>query len=102
LRQVHERQRVAVSSSTSSAKALRDARREVETTEAVVTKLESKVTGVVAALEDPALYTRSDGTTTARQLGAELETLKRDLDLALERWTRATERVEQLAGNATK
>jgi ATP-binding cassette subfamily F protein 3 len=102
LRQVHERQRVAVSSSTSSAKALRDARREVETTEAVVTKLESKVAGVVAALEDPALYTRPDGTTTARQLGAELETLKRDLDLALERWTRATEQVEQLAGNATK
>jgi hypothetical protein len=102
LRQVHERQRVAVASSGSSAKALRDARREVAVTEAVVTELESKVAGVVAALEDPALYTRPDGATTARQLGAELETLKRDLDLALERWTRATERVEKLAGAATQ
>ena len=51
---------------------------------------------MVAALEDPALYTRPDGATTARQLGAQLETLKRSLDLALERWTQATEQVEGL------
>jgi ATP-binding cassette subfamily F protein 3 len=41
-----------------------------------------------------ALYTRPDGAAKARELGAELETLKRDLDAALERWTLATEQVE--------
>src|SRR5438477_3742214 len=45
---------------------------------------------VVAALEDPALYTRPDGAATAHTLGAQLETLKRDLDAGLERWTQAT------------
>ena len=57
-------------------------------------ELESEVALVVAALEDPALYTRPDGAAKARALGAELETLKRDLDAALERWTLATEQVE--------
>jgi len=52
---------------------------------------------VVAALEDPALYTRSDGAATANTLGAQLETLKRDLDAGLERWTQATEQVETRA-----
>ena len=59
-------------------------------------ELESQVAPVVAALEDPALYTRPDGATTARKLGVQLETLKRSLDAALERWTQATERVEKL------
>jgi hypothetical protein len=62
--------------------------------EARVTELETQVARVVAALEDPALYTRPDGAAKARVLGAELEALKRDLDAALERWTLATEQVE--------
>jgi len=62
-----------------------------------VAKLEAEVAKVVAALEDPALYTRQDGVATAKQLGAQLETLKRTLDLGLERWTRATEQVEALS-----
>jgi len=52
---------------------------------------------VVAALEDPALYTRPDGAAMARKLGAQLEALKRDLDAGLERWTQATEQVEMRA-----
>jgi ATP-binding cassette, subfamily F, member 3 len=104
LRQLHERQRVALPSHSPSGsrapsdprKALRRAQRDLEEAEAAVATLESQVAPVVAALEDPALYTRPDGATTARQLGAQLETLKRSLDLALERWTQATERVEQL------
>ena len=59
--------------------------------------LESQVAQLVAALEDPALYTRPEGAATARQLGVQLETLKRSLDLALERWTQVTERVETLS-----
>jgi hypothetical protein len=54
------------------------------------------VAEVVAALEDPALYTRPDGAATAHRLGAQLDGLKRDLDAALGRWTLATERSEQL------
>jgi hypothetical protein len=103
LRQVHERQRVAVPSRgwagsrtpDDPRKALRRAQRELEEAEAAVAKLESQVASVVTALEDPALYTRPDGATTAQQLGRQLETLKRSLDVALERWTQATERVEK-------
>jgi ATP-binding cassette subfamily F protein 3 len=96
LRQVHERQRVAPAPKADPRKDLRRAQRELEGAEARVAKLESQVAVVVAALEDPALYTRPDGARAARQLGTELETLKRTLDAELERWTRATEQVEML------
>src|SRR5216117_3398987 len=97
LRQVHERQKVAPSSKSDPRKELRRAQRELEEAEARVTELESRVAQVVAALEDPALYTRPEGAAKAHTLGAELETLKRDLDAALERWTQATEQVEMRA-----
>ena len=97
LRQVHERQRVAPPVKSDPRKELRRAQQEVEEAEAAVAKLESEVARVVAALEDPALYTRPDGAATAHALGAELETLKRDLEAGLERWTRATEQVEMRA-----
>ena len=97
LRQVHERQRVALPAKAGDPRqALRRAQRELAEAEAAVAELESQVGLVVAALEDPALYTRPDGAATARQLGVQLETLKRSLDLALEQWTHATERSEQL------
>ena len=94
LRQVHEHQRVAPKPKQDPRKELRRAQQELGVAEARVTELESRVAQVVAALEDPALYTRPDGAAKARRLGAELETLKRDLDAALERWTAATEQVE--------
>jgi ATP-binding cassette, subfamily F, member 3 len=94
LRQVHERQRVAPVSKSDPRKELRRAQRELEEAEAAVATLEAEVARVVAALEDPALYTRPDGAATARKLGTQLETLKRDLEAGLERWTLATEQVE--------
>ncbi len=94
LRQVHEHQRVAPKPKQDPRKELRRAQQELGVAEARVTELESRVAQVIAALEDPALYTRPDGAAKARTLGAELETLKRDLDAALERWTAATEQVE--------
>ena len=94
LRQVHERQRVAPPPKSDPRKELRRAQRELEEAEAAVAALESEVARVVAALEDPALYTRPDGARVARELGAQLETLKRDLEAGLERWTHATEQVE--------
>src|SRR6058998_2016820 len=97
LRQVHERHRVAPSPKSDPRKDLRRAQRELEEAEAAVAALESEVARVVAALEDPALYTRPDGAAMARKLGAQLEALKRDLDAGLERWTQATEQVETRA-----
>jgi len=96
LRQVHERQRVArTSKGDDPSQLLRRAKRELAQAEAAVADLEGQVAAVVAALEDPALYTRPDGATKARELGVQLETLKRRLDGELERWTRATEQVER-------
>jgi ATP-binding cassette subfamily F protein 3 len=97
LRQVHERQRVAPSPQGDPRKELRRAQRELEESEAAVATLEAEVARVVAALQDPALYTRPDGARAAHELGAQLETLKRDLEAALERWTQATEQVEMRA-----
>jgi hypothetical protein len=100
LRQVHERQRVARKPETEDPRqALRRARRELVEVEAQVAELEAQVGKLVAALEDPALYTRPDGAKTARELGAQLEERKRELDQALERWTKATEKMEETPGH---
>jgi len=95
LRRVHERQRVAPAPKRDPRAELRRAQRELEEAEAAVAALESEVARLVAALEDPALYTRPDGAREAHALGAKLETLKRDLEAGIERWTRATEQVER-------
>jgi len=97
LRQVHERQRVAPAAKRDPRKELRRAQREVEEAEAAVAALEAEVARLVAALEDPALYTRPDGARAAHELGQQLETKKRELEAGLERWTRATEQVEMQA-----
>ncbi len=80
-------------------KELRRAQREVQEAEAAVAALESEVARLVAALEDPALYTRPDGARAAHELGVLLETKKRELEAGLERWTRATEQVEMRSGS---
>jgi len=95
LRRLHEHQRVAPTPNSDPRKALRQAQRELAEAEARVAELEAEVAKVVAALEDPALYTRPDGARAAHELGEELETLKRDLEAGLERWTEATEHVER-------
>ncbi len=97
LRHVHEHQRVAPPSKSGPRKELRLAQRELAEAETRVAELEAQVAKVVAALEDPALYTRPNGARTAHDLGAQLETLKRDLEAGLERWTQATEQVEMRA-----
>jgi len=97
LRQVHEHQRVAPKPKQDPRKELRRAQQELEEAEARVAELEAQVAKVVAALEDPALYTSPDGTRAAHELGTQLETLKRDLEAGLDRWTQATEQVEMRA-----
>ncbi len=98
LRRVHEHQRVAPPAKKDPRKELRRAQQGLAAAEGRVTELESQVARLVAALEDPALYTNADGAAKARGLGAQLETVKRALDAALEQWTAATEQVAMLDG----
>jgi ATP-binding cassette subfamily F protein 3 len=64
----------------------RSTQRELEAAEAEVMRLDQRVAELTAQLEDPALYTTSDGAKQAGALGAELESVKRELEAAFERW----------------
>jgi hypothetical protein len=63
----------------------------VEDAEARVEQLEREVAELTRALEDPDLYTTSEGTAKSAVLGQQLEARKRELDQALEVWSAATE-----------
>ena len=76
---------------------LRDSRQKVEKCEKEVATLERKVAELTALLEDPELYTTRDGTQKSLVAGKELDDARRQLDEAIERWTAATERAEQLS-----
>ncbi len=77
--------------------ALRELRRKVEDSEREVAALESKVAELTALLEDPELYTTREGTARSLIAGKELDVMRRKLDTAIEAWTAATERAEQLS-----
>jgi ATP-binding cassette, subfamily F, member 3 len=106
LRRVHERQRLERTRREEAARNtrsprdltrdLRRAQRAVDEAEQQIAALESQITSISAALEDPQLYTRATGPGEARTLGRELEAAKGELDAALERWTAAIDEVEAL------
>lgn len=77
--------------------ALKELRRKVEDSEQEVAALESKVAELTALLEDPELYTTRQGTERSLLAGKELDVVRKKLDLAIEKWTTATERAEQSA-----
>jgi ATP-binding cassette subfamily F protein 3 len=77
--------------------ALRELRRKVEDSEKEVAVLESKVAELTAILEDPELYTTREGTERSLVTGKELDRVRRKLDAAIENWTAATERAEQVS-----
>ncbi len=77
--------------------ALRELQRKVEDAEKEVATLESRVVELTALLEDPELYTTREGTERSLLIGKELDAVRRKLDAAIESWTAATERAEQLA-----
>jgi ATP-binding cassette subfamily F protein 3 len=82
--------------------ALREMTRQVEKCEKEVAVLERRVAELTALLEDPELYTSREGTDRSLLLGKELDEARRQLDGAIEGWTAATERAEQLtAGEST-
>jgi ATP-binding cassette subfamily F protein 3 len=76
---------------------LREARQKVEKCEKEVAMLERKVAELTALLEDPELYTTREGMEKSGIAGKELDVARRQLDNAIERWTKATERAEQLS-----
>ncbi|HSA57534.1 MAG TPA: ABC-F family ATP-binding cassette domain-containing protein [Gemmatimonadaceae bacterium] len=105
LRRLHERQRVAGARRRDDARRadqrreLREAHAARDEAEARVTALEGEVAALSAALEDPALYARPGGGDEARALGVALDVARRDLDAALDAWSRASERVDTLSAS---
>jgi len=59
--------------------------------------LERRVAELTALLEDPELYTNREGMEKSALAGKELDVARRQLDDAIDRWTDATERAEQLS-----
>jgi len=68
------------------ARSSRAARRALEAAEADVMRFDARVASLTALLEDPALYDSPTGIERARELSAELDSAKRDLDAAVGRW----------------
>jgi ATP-binding cassette subfamily F protein 3 len=77
--------------------AMRKAQREAAAAEQDVVRLEQTISDLTKTLADPGLYMKPDGASTAARLGDELDRTKAALELALERWTTATERAESLS-----
>jgi ATP-binding cassette subfamily F protein 3 len=78
---------------------LRAAKREVELAERAVHEAERRVAELEAALASPELYRGSpeESAREAARLGAALKDARLALEEAMDRWTRAMERVEEIA-----
>jgi len=76
--------------------ALRAAQKKVSDLEVEIQSLEERIDTLTHELEDPELYTRPDGVVRARELGLDLERLRKDLDRALDQWTAASDSVDTL------
>jgi ATP-binding cassette subfamily F protein 3 len=72
-------------------------RQQVERYEAEVGALERRVAELTALLEDPELYTTREGAEKSVLVGRELDGARRELEAAIQRWSDATERAEQLS-----
>jgi ATP-binding cassette subfamily F protein 3 len=100
LRRVAEKKRTTRheerSAGTDPRRQLRQARERTERVEREVAELEAEVSAVTAMLEDPELYTRPGGVEEANRLGARLESLRSQLDLALTTWEEETASLESL------
>jgi ATP-binding cassette subfamily F protein 3 len=75
---------------------VRKAQREVDALEERVQDLERRIGSITRALEDPELYTTSEGVARATSVGAELEMLKGELERTLEAWTVASDALATL------
>ena len=100
LRRVAEKKRTARHEERSAAsdprRQLRQARERTERAEREVAELEAEVNALTAILEDPELYTRAGGVEEANRLGARLDAVRSQLDLALTAWEEETTSLESL------
>ncbi|MEP6491610.1 MAG: ABC-F family ATP-binding cassette domain-containing protein [bacterium] len=96
LRRVHEKKKTARRDEPSreTRAAQRNAQRRVTELEAQIQTLESRIETLTHELEDPELYTRSNGVARATELGVELERLKTDLERILEDWSKASDALD--------
>jgi ATP-binding cassette, subfamily F, member 3 len=96
VRRTHERQQTRRPTSTSRGDraARRTAQRDLDRAEADVARLEARIAEITHTLEDPQLYTTSEGIERAHVLGEELDRAKPELDEAIARWERAVQAVE--------
>ena len=101
LRRVKEKKstRRRASANDESRAEIRELRRRVEDAEKRVNELEQKIVQLSKLLEDPELYTTRDGTEKALTAGKQLDETRRLLDIAIERWTAATEEAEALSAS---
>jgi ATP-binding cassette subfamily F protein 3 len=84
-----------------SRKALKQARERAEKTERDVAELEAEVSRLTKTLDDPELYTQSNGVAQAHRLGAELDKVRARLDRALAAWEQETDSLELLERTTT-
>ncbi|MEO5816598.1 MAG: ABC-F family ATP-binding cassette domain-containing protein [Gemmatimonadaceae bacterium] len=82
-------------------KVLKQAREKAERAERDVAVLEAEVSRLTTTLDDPELYTRPNGVQHARKLGAELDTVRAQLDRALAAWEQETDSLESLERTTT-
>jgi ATP-binding cassette subfamily F protein 3 len=103
LRRVQEKKKTARRDEPSRdvRNALRSAKQRVTDLEAKIEDFEARIESLTAQLEDPELYTKSTGVDRAKELGVELDRLKRDLERTLDEWGAATEALDTLAAEAT-
>jgi ATP-binding cassette subfamily F protein 3 len=103
LRRVQEKKKTArrEEPNRDARNALRSAKQRVADIEAQIEALETRVQTLTAELEDPELFTRPSGVTRAKELGIELDRLKRDLERALDEWGKATDAYDTLAAETT-
>jgi ATP-binding cassette subfamily F protein 3 len=97
LRRVHEKQKTKRREEDKEKQrdASREARRKAEDAEREVADLEKKIADLTSELADPSLYTTESGKRRSLEAGTELDKLKKRLDAAIDRWTAATEAVEE-------
>jgi exonuclease VII small subunit len=98
LRRVAERRQTRAPERKAASSSSRSARKAVAAAEARVADLERTAGELEGALQDPALYAAPEGVRRAADLGARLESVRSQLDQAIEEWARATEAWERLRG----
>jgi len=103
LRRVQEKKKTArrEAPNRDAKNALRAAKQRVSDLESTIEGFESRIETLTTELEDPELYTKPGGVHRAKELGVELDRLKRDLERELDEWGKANDVLDTLAAEVT-